>query len=231
MKLLATKNTVNKNQPGAYAQREGSEMLHQQPKLVGLIMDEGKLLKTLRSISPPWKTFLLALSVFSFGFEAGATPLKTDAGTPIANITPFPGFTQGGLTFPPGAAFEDGTKVIQYAGPVTQPDAATKTMIINADRAAHPSIPAAGNSDPTPNYDCHGLTFKSGTLWINDDQVDKILTDQKWKLRGQGGVPAAAQVGDIVIYRNPAARTASHPTDVTHSGIVTKVDGSTLLTM
>lgn len=37
---------------------------------------------------------------------------------------------------------------------------------------------------------------------------------------------AAAQVGDIVIYRNPAARTASHPTDVTHSGIVTKVDAA-----
>jgi hypothetical protein len=51
-------------------------MLHQQPKLVGLIIDEGRLLKTLGSISPPWKTFLLALSVFSFGFEAGATPLK-----------------------------------------------------------------------------------------------------------------------------------------------------------
>lgn len=83
-----------------------------------------------------FKTFLLALGIFSFSREFEATPLKTDTGTPIENITPFPGFTQGGLTFPPGEAFEDGTKVVQYAGPVMQPDAATKAAIIAADRAA-----------------------------------------------------------------------------------------------
>ena len=39
-------------------------------------------------------------------------------------------------------------------------------------------------------------------------------------------MPDPAQVGDIVIYRNPDAITASHPTDVTHSGIVTAVDAT-----
>jgi hypothetical protein len=170
---------------------------------------------------------MLCLLVVASGGQA--TPIKTDAGRPVANKTPFPGFTQGTLTFPPGWAFEDGTRVIQYAGPkpppLTEPQ---KKAILDGVRANHPSIPAAGNSDPTGDYDCHGLTFKSSQLWIDDTEVDKILTDQKWKL--VLGPVDKAKVGDIVIYRNPDANTASHPTDITHSGIVTKVDANGAVT-
>ncbi|MCI0663747.1 MAG: hypothetical protein L0220_22015, partial [Acidobacteria bacterium] len=69
-------------------------------------------------------------------------------------------------------------------------------------------------ASPTNDYDCHGFVFLSGKGWINDDQVDAILTDNSYS------VTTTPAVGDIVIYRNGGA--------ITHSGIITAVSGATV---
>jgi RHS repeat-associated protein len=52
--------------------------------------------------------------------------------------------------------------------------------------------------------DCHGLTFASGQVWINDDQAKSILSGDGYTTTG------FPQVGDVGIYNNPAG-------DVVHS--------------
>jgi hypothetical protein len=85
--------------------------------------------------------------------------------------------------------------------------------MINSDVGMnHPSARILG--DPSHAYDCHGFTFKAGSVWIDDNQVDKILVDQGWKIPADG----KAKVDDIVIYRDAFG-------NVTHSGIVTGIDG------
>jgi hypothetical protein len=134
-------------------------------------------------------------------FDVDATPIMTDAGRPVANtnivVSP---------TAPPKLVHEDGTRVDRETMAPPPLTDAQKAAIIARARAAHPSIPATGNSDPTVAYDCHGLTFKSGNLFIDDPEVDKILTDQNWRKRAS---PEKAQVGDIVIYRNPDKPTVT----------------------
>lgn len=46
------------------------------------------------------------------------------------------------------------------------------------------------------NYDCHGLTFTNGTFWINNEQVEKILTDDGYV---QVDIP---RENDILIQRD-----------------------------
>jgi len=67
---------------------------------------------------------------------------------------------------------------------------------------------------PSNRYDCHGYTFAGGNSWINDDQVDRILTDNGYS------VTATPVVGDIVIYRLGGS--------ITHSGVITHVTGGTV---
>lgn len=67
---------------------------------------------------------------------------------------------------------------------------------------------------PTNRYDCHGFTFLSGAAWIDDDEVDAILSANGYTNT------AAPTVGDIVIYRVGA--------NIKHSGIVITVSGTTV---
>jgi hypothetical protein len=67
---------------------------------------------------------------------------------------------------------------------------------------------------PTNSYDCHGFVFLSGKGWIDNDQVDAILTDNGYS------VTTTPAVGDIVIYRNGGV--------IKHSGIITAVSGATV---
>jgi hypothetical protein len=56
--------------------------------------------------------------------------------------------------------------------------------------------------------DCHGVTFADGKLWVNDDQVEKILEGDHYELVAELGPTQTndvtdAQVGDIVVYYGP----------------------------
>ena len=46
--------------------------------------------------------------------------------------------------------------------------------------------------------DCHGVTFADGQVWINNDQVDKILKGDDYKKVDK----SETQAGDKVVYRN-----------------------------
>ncbi len=76
--------------------------------------------------------------------------------------------------------------------------------------------------------DCHGVTFCDGTLWVNDDQVDKILQgDEYEKLdTGAGDTPVP---GDIVVYRDKKTGEVVHTVTVTRADSkarrVTEVEG------
>lgn len=76
---------------------------------------------------------------------------------------------------------------------------------------AYPCATRIGN--PTITFDCHGYTFDASRSWINDDQVDNILGAGVYN-----PVVGAKRVGDIIIYRDGSG-------NVTHSGVVTAVDG------
>ena len=61
---------------------------------------------------------------------------------------------------------------------------------------------------PTParreqvKSNCHGLTFLAGEYWMMDDQVEKILADDRWEIVRLENV----QRGDVAIYRNPRGK-------------------------
>ena len=120
---------------------------------------------------------LFGMALLVYCTEAVATKLETDAGRPIANKTPFPPFD----------VFEDGTGVVGYVEPVQQTDQLTSNIITFADWSDHRTIDLINASNATQDYDCHGLTFKSKKLWIDDQEVPRILNDQGWKKRGAGG--------------------------------------------
>ncbi|MFQ6063557.1 MAG: hypothetical protein ACE5J9_10350 [Methanosarcinales archaeon] len=63
----------------------------------------------------------------------------------------------------------------------------------------------------TYEYDCHGKTFGCKKIWINNDQVQKILDDGGFKK-----VEGKAKVGDIVVYKKNSM--------IIHTGIVHRVD-------
>jgi hypothetical protein len=69
-------------------------------------------------------------------------------------------------------------------------------------------------ADPAWSYDCHGWTFTNGDKWINNDQVQKILDDNKYTIRVAGTV----KVGDVAVYRKNGA--------LVHTGVVVEVDGA-----
>jgi hypothetical protein len=58
---------------------------------------------------------------------------------------------------------------------------------------------------------CHGLTFADRKFWINDDQVETILTGDGYQM------VTATQVGDVGIYRDQFGQ-------VKHSVTVSEVD-------
>ncbi|HSL52763.1 MAG TPA: RHS repeat-associated core domain-containing protein [Pyrinomonadaceae bacterium] len=69
-------------------------------------------------------------------------------------------------------------------------------------------------NDNRMSTDCHGLTFTEGKYWINNDQVDTILSGDNYTQLGSGD---RARVGDVAVYRNSAG-------EVVHSATVTAVD-------
>jgi len=66
--------------------------------------------------------------------------------------------------------------------------------------------------------DCHGVTFADGNYWIDNDQVDTILSGDNY-----AAIDGGAQVGDVVIYRSEGVAV--------HSATVSAVnkDGSVKL--
>lgn len=73
---------------------------------------------------------------------------------------------------------------------------------------------------PTYVYDCHGKTFGNKEVWINNDQVAKILRDDDYSILEDGETP---QIGDIVIYVKDGAITHSGFVHDVGSGVVTKI--------
>ncbi|HEY5721952.1 MAG TPA: RHS repeat-associated core domain-containing protein [Allosphingosinicella sp.] len=63
---------------------------------------------------------------------------------------------------------------------------------------------------PGMNTDCHGYTFAEGKYWINDSEVNIILSGDRYQR------VTDVQPGDVAVYRQGR--------DVVHSGIVRSVD-------
>jgi hypothetical protein len=63
------------------------------------------------------------------------------------------------------------------------------------------------SSDTRFDCDCHGLTFADGQYWINNNQVDKLLTGDGYERTNE------PQIGDVAVYREN--REAVHSTTVT----------------
>lgn len=138
-----------------------------------------------------------------------AIPLTTDAGNTIQNWTVQTNVQYMGVTIPFVQVQENGGTVVGFAPfvPLTDQE---KLDLATQQRNMHPSLLLVAL--PTSNFDCHGFTFKSGNLWIDDDQVRTILVDQGWVAPADG----KAKVNDIVVYEKDG--------NITHSGIVTGVD-------
>lgn len=109
----------------------------------------------------------------------------------------------------PGSATE---AMVQGAAPFVEYTAEQKAAINKRVTDTYAGVTVG--KDPDAGYDCHGLTFKSGKQFINNDQVQKIIDDQGWKPPANG----KAQKGDIVVYRKGGS--------ITHSGIVEDVDNA-----
>lgn len=153
---------------------------------------------------------LLVTTLFVFGAfcsNAYSLPIKTDEGKTILNW--FLGTIEiEGNTYPISIK-EDGEKVTDFAIYPRELTDAEKKKINEDNKQKYPSITVVADSSFA--YDCHGLTFKTSGVWIDNDQVDKILHDQGWIIQA-----GKAKVGDIVIYRKNGK--------VTHSGVVEEVD-------
>lgn len=75
--------------------------------------------------------------------------------------------------------------------------------------------------DGRMDTDCHGVTFTDGEYWINDDQVDRILS-------GGGFYQTnTASVGDVMIFRggNDAIVHSVTVVEVSDEGVPLKVSG------
>lgn len=92
---------------------------------------------------------------------------------------------------------------------------------IEATRGPGASIDKAtgrviNRDDKRMSTDCHGLTFTEGKYWINNDQVDTILTGDRYTDVDVAGGDRA-RVGDVAVYRDSSGQPV-------HSATVTKVD-------
>jgi RHS repeat-associated protein len=69
--------------------------------------------------------------------------------------------------------------------------------------------------------DCHGVTFASGQLWINNDQVPALMRGDGYDVSNPGSSP---QPGAVGVYSTNGQLS---PQSVVHSITVTKVDATT----
>jgi hypothetical protein len=70
--------------------------------------------------------------------------------------------------------------------------------------------------DATNTYNCHGWTFTCGKRWVDNSEVDKILTDNGYTKHKEG---EAVHAFDVVVYRGPN-------NEALHTGVVTGVDAN-----
>ncbi|MGB9028714.1 MAG: hypothetical protein WCC27_01235, partial [Acidobacteriaceae bacterium] len=89
---------------------------------------------------------------------------------------------------------------------VTSADGKTTTQLDAS--ALGGGIQSNGNS-----ADCHGTTFAAGQVWINNDQVGKLI-------KGDGfSMTSNPQVGDVGVYtRNGSLSTTDHSVSVLSLG-------------
>lgn len=150
-------------------------------------------------------------------------PLATQNGNPIENLLYFPtGFVGpiSGRQYPAGYAKETGANPANVTQYVEHPQLTAQQVqdINDYVTTNHPNVTRVAN--PTNEYDCHGLTFKNGALWINNDQVQRILDDQGWMV-----APAGMQnVGDIVVYKKDGKITHTGLVQQSQNGNATKID-------
>jgi len=84
------------------------------------------------------------------------------------------------------------------------------------------------SGDPGMKTDCHGCTFGDGKVWINDEEVDDILTGDGYRKRQPGCKQDQPKPGDVWIYRDPKTKKVVHSVKVTkvdQYGYVTEVEG------
>jgi RHS repeat-associated protein len=81
----------------------------------------------------------------------------------------------------------------------------------------------ATSYDSRQDYNCHGLTFTQGQLWINNNQVQTILEDDYKEVKLTKG--EKPQIGDVVVYYDPNDSNAS-PEGIVHSATITQTDGT-----
>lgn len=77
------------------------------------------------------------------------------------------------------------------------------------------------NGDSRLKCDCHGLSFADGKYWVDNDQVNTILSGDNYKTTN------APQAGDVAVFRD-ANGNVVHSTTVTgvdDKGKVTEVSG------
>lgn len=172
---------------------------------------------TINSRLPAWSMGLgVILAAFLIPITTLANPLKTDEGRTIRNLQYFPdGVTVNNIqVVPPGWVAEDGSgppgKSLGNIPVGKEWTNAEKKKINERIKKAFPKIQVVG--DPTKAYDCHGFTFKSKKMRIYNEDVDKIIKDQDWKLTDDG----KHKKGHIIIYRDKAGK-------VTHSGFIEEV--------
>jgi len=91
----------------------------------------------------------------------------------------------------------------------------------NASGKIVADLPDSSNPVAT---NCHGTTFADGKVWIQPNQVDKILKGDNYQKVENG----KAQIGDVLVYRDKNSGEAVHSVTVTgvdDKGNVTQVTG------
>jgi RHS repeat-associated protein len=73
-------------------------------------------------------------------------------------------------------------------------------------------------TDSRHDTDCHGLTFAEGQVWINDEEVPKIMDSKKGDGYSETTTPA---VGDVIVYYDVDSKNRAK---VVHSATITAVD-------
>jgi hypothetical protein len=107
---------------------------------------------------------------------------------------------------------DDGTKIS-----ASQATSGLQVTLTSADGKTTTQLDASalgGGIQPNGNSaDCHGTTFANGQVWINNDQVGKLI-------KGDGfTVTTNPQVGDVGIYtRNGNLSTTDHSVSVLSLG-------------
>jgi len=96
--------------------------------------------------------------------------------------------------------------------PVKRGNAKAKLQrgLVYADNGSEVEAYRKESGHPGWDTNCHGTTFADGRYWIDNDEVDKILSGDRYR------PVETPQVGDIVVYRQDK--------EAVHSATVDSVD-------